>query len=266
MKLGVFRNIVWDFYKKNKRDLPWRNTKDPYKILVSEVMLQQTQVASVLPKFKEFVREFPDFSALSKATLKQILGIWKGLGYNRRALYLKEIAGIVVGKYKGVLPKDPKILDSFPGIGEATASAIALFSFDKPLAFIETNIRRVFIHHFFKNKIRIKDKDILPLILSSIDGSNPREWYYALMDYGAMFSKEIKNPNRKSAHYARQSQFEGSVRQVRGKILAELLKLDSLELKLLEDKISAREFFDEAVLQLQEEGFIQVKNKIARIA
>ncbi|MEK7079017.1 MAG: A/G-specific adenine glycosylase, partial [Patescibacteria group bacterium] len=133
-----------------RRDFPWRNTTDPYHILVSEVMLQQTQVARVMVKFPIFIDQFSNFKELATASTKDILQVWQGMGYNRRALYLKKIAEIVITQYKGKLPDDPAILDTFPGIGEATAASIVAFAFNKPLVFIETNIRRVFIHLFFE--------------------------------------------------------------------------------------------------------------------
>lgn len=207
-----------------RRDFPWRNTTDPYHILVSEVMLQQTQVARVLIKYPIFISQFSNFKELAAASTKDILQAWQGMGYNRRALYLKKIAEIVVKKYKGKLPGDPVILDSFPGIGEATASSIVAFAFNKPVVFIETNIRRVFIHLFFEDrKSKVDDREILPLIEKTLDVKNPREWYWALMDYGAHLGKTVDNPNKRSKHYSIQSKFEGSDRQVRGEILRILL-------------------------------------------
>lgn len=212
------------------RDFPWRNTTDPYRILVSEVMLQQTQVARVLIKYPAFISQFSNFKELASASTKDVLLAWQGMGYNRRALYLKKIAEIVVKKYKGKLPDDPVILDSFPGIGEATAASIVAFAFNKPVVFIETNIRRVFLHLFFEGrKLKVDDREILPLVKQTLDDKNPREWYWALMDYGAHLGKTVDNPNKKSKHYAVQSRFEGSDRQMRGEILRILLKKPQAE-------------------------------------
>ena len=208
-----------------RRDFPWRNTTDPYHILVSEIMLQQTQVSRVQTKFPLFISRFPNFKRLAQASVKDILHVWQGMGYNRRALYLKKTANIIVTKYKGELPDNPEVLDTFPGIGKATASSIAAFAFNKPAVFIETNIRRVFLHLFFEDgRSKIDDREILPLIKQTLDKKNPRKWYEALMDYWAHLGKTIDNPNKKSKHYTAQSPFDGSDRQVRGEILKILLK------------------------------------------
>ncbi len=249
-QIQEFKKIIGDYYKKNKRHLPWRNTKNPYNILVSEIMLQQTQVARVLIKYSQFIDKFPDFKTLSEASLADVLLVWQGMGYNRRAMYLKKIAEIVTTKFKGRMPSDTKILATFPGIGKTTAHSICAFAFNIPTIFIETNIRRVFIHSFFKDGQKINDKEILPLVETTLDPQNPREWYYALMDYGAMLVKKVENPNRRSKHYSKQSQFEGSTRQLRGKALRHLLQYGYIE----------EQAFPKAVLtQMEKEGFIREK-------
>ncbi len=256
--------MIWKFYKEQGRhDLPWRKTADPYKILVSEVMLQQTQVDRVIPKYKAFLKQFPTLKALAKAPLNQVLLAWSGLGYNRRALYLQRAAQALTEGYKGRFPKDAETLETLPGIGPYTARAVATFSndipykigltkldavrgenrilhggvldirrvqngvfnnemrhFRKPYIFIETNIRRVFIHEFFPNKKEVSDKDIIPLIEKSLPkNKSVREWYWALMDYGSFLKSTTKNPNQRSAHYVKQSKFKGSVRELRGEFL-----------------------------------------------
>ena len=241
--------------------LPWRKTKDPYKILVSEVMLQQTQVKRVIRRYEEFVKKFPDFPSLCGAPISSVIKIWSGLGYNRRALYLQKTAAIVQNKHKGLFPKDPKILETFPGIGKATACSILVFSFNMPLVFIETNVRRVFIYHFFKNNEQVYDKEILKLIGQTIDKKNPREWYWALMDYGSYLSKIVENPNRKSKHYSKQSKFECSLRQVRGNVLKILLEKKNTTKKSLK-KIISSVYLDTVLDQLQKEGFIVVRKEI----
>lgn len=243
-----------------KRDLPWRDTTDPYRILVSEVMLQQTQVSRVLIKYPIFISQFPNFKQLAQASIKDILQAWQGMGYNRRVLYLKRIAEIVVKKYESKLPDDPTVLDTFPGIGKATAASIVAFAFNKPVVFIETNIRRVFIHHFFKDSQDVDDKEIFPLIQKTLDKKNPCEWYWALMDYGAHLGKTVDNPNKKSKHYAVQSAFNGSDRQLRGEILKLLLK-KSLKEKELSEMIKKDPNKIKEVLQsLIKEQFIHYKN------
>lgn len=186
-------------------------------------MLQQTQVERVHDKYHAFVRELPDFRSLADAPLQHVLALWQGLGYNRRAIALKRIAEKVSIEHKGSLPASVELLQEMPGIGHATACSIAAFAFNMPVAFIETNIRRVFIHHFFNDRANVHDSEILPLVEAALDRKNPREWYYALMDYGSDLKKKIPNPNRKSAHYSRQSRFEGSTRQKRGAILRYIL-------------------------------------------
>ncbi len=224
METRQFKKIIWDFYKKHKRDLPWRKTQDPYKILVSEVMLQQTQAHRVVPKYKSFTNKFPTVQALAKASVQDVLKEWQGLGYNRRALYLKKCAEKIATEYKGKFPQDLKTLCTLPGIGKATAGDILAFAWNLPAVVIETNIRSVFIHFFFQDKEKITDAQIIPLIEKTLDKKNPREWYWALFDYGAELKKKITNPSRKSKHYAKQSVFVGSFRQKRGAILKFLLQ------------------------------------------
>ncbi len=250
-----------------RRDFPWRNTTDPYHILVSEVMLQQTQVARVMVKFPIFIDQFSNFKELATASTKDILQVWQGMGYNRRALYLKKIAEIVITQYKGKLPDDPAILDTFPGIGEATAASIVAFAFNKPLVFIETNIRRVFIHLFFEDrKSKVDDREIFPLVEQTLDHNNPREWYWALMDYGAHLGKTVDNPNKKSKYYSIQSKFEGSDRQVRGEILRILLKKSFKEKELVEI-IKKEHGKVKSILQgMIKEGLIEYKSRMYRIS
>ncbi|MDO8489969.1 MAG: A/G-specific adenine glycosylase [bacterium] len=218
--IPVFQKTILDWYKKNGRhDLPWRHTSDPYHILVSEVMLQQTQVDRVIPKFISFLRKFPTAEKLSKATTQALLKEWKGLGYNRRALYLQRAAKMITEDFGGTFPCDPAIIETLPGVGHYTARAVAAFAFDAPYAFIETNIRRIFIHFFFPGSEKVSDADIFPLVEKALWKKSPRVWYGALMDYGACAMKDVSNPNKKSTHYVRQSRFEGSRRYARAKII-----------------------------------------------
>src|SRR5690606_13382316 len=146
----------------------------------------------------------------------------------RRARYLHQFAQIIVQEYNGVVPIDPQLLQTFPGIGAATASSICAFAFNIPTVFIETNIRTVFIHHFFQNEVIVKDKEIMPFIQESLDYANPREWYYALMDYGVMLKAQYGSINKRSAHYAVQTKFEGSDRQIRAKVLKIITNLGTV--------------------------------------
>ncbi|HSQ93670.1 MAG TPA: A/G-specific adenine glycosylase, partial [Methanoregula sp.] len=172
-----FRDLVLTHYRCHGRDLAWRRTTDPYHILVSEIMLQQTQVERVSRKYPEFIAAFPDFPTLAEAPLSDVLGIWQGMGYNRRAIALQKCARRVVEEFGGTLPQDPDILATFPGIGKATAASICAFAFNRPVVFIETNIRTVFIHYFFKDTNPVHDTAILPLVKKTVDRKNPRVWY-----------------------------------------------------------------------------------------
>jgi A/G-specific adenine glycosylase len=220
---STFKKRVWKYYKTHKRSLPWRETHNPYHILVSEVMLQQTQVERVRNFYNAFLKKFPTAKALAQAPLSAVLVLWKGLGYNRRAVNLKKAAETVMREFKGVFPADYTSLIALPGIGQSTAGAIMNFSYNIPTAFIETNIRSVYLHHFFKDKKDVSDKDVMKLIEETQDTKNPREWYYALYDYGTFLKKTIGNQNSRSRHYKKQSAFKGSNRELRSLMLSYLL-------------------------------------------
>lgn len=256
-----FQKKIWDFYNQNKRNFPWRQTSNPYHILVSEIMLQQTQTSRVVEKYNTFLHEVPTIKDLALLSIPKLLSLWQGLGYNRRALYLQRSAQEIVTKWNGTIPQNPNELVTLPGIGPNTAASIIVFSYNIPFVFIETNIRRVYIHEFFSDQIDIYDKQILPLIEQTLDHKDPRNWYYALMDYGAHLPKLVSNPNRKSKHYAKQSKFEGSLRQVRGKILKQLL-INKMRKTELERSINTTpEYFQMALDQLEKEGFIQISKQ-----
>ncbi len=236
----LFKKTIRGFYRNNGRKLPWRRTRNPYYIFVSEIMLQQTQVERVEKFYSPFLRRFPDLRALAKAPLADILQRWQGLGYNRRALYLKRAAAEIVTRHGSAVPRDQSVLAQLPGIGTSTAGAIAAFAFNTPVPFIETNIRRVYLHFFFPRRRAVPDAALLSLIAQTLNRKNPREWYYALMDYGAMLGaarKGAKNPNRRSKHYTRQSKFAGSDREIRGRIIALALKEKHLDETALSAKL-----------------------------
>jgi A/G-specific adenine glycosylase len=221
--MQAFRARVWAHYRSHGRSMPWRETRDPYRILVSEVMLQQTQVDRVRAKYQEFLAAFPELATLASAPLDRVLAAWQGLGYNRRAVALHRAARLLIADHRGHVPDDTAALVALPGIGTATAASIRAFAFDAPVVFIETNIRRVFIHEFFPGREAVADAELVPLVAAALERRSPREWYYALMDYGAELARRVPNPNRRSRSYARQSPFEGSDRQVRGAILRALV-------------------------------------------
>lgn len=223
MSYKAFQQTVWDYFEDQGRsELPWRLNTSPYSIFVSEIMLQQTQVDRVVSKFNQFTTELPDWQALAQARTTQVIKLWQGLGYNRRALWLQEAAQRVNNDFGGNLPSDFETLHTLKGIGANTAGSIMAFAFNKPVVFIETNIRRVYIYHFFKKQTDLTDQDILKLVDATLATNMPRQWYWALMDYGSYLAKTVPNPNRKSKHYTRQSKFEGSLRQIRGEVIREL--------------------------------------------
>lgn len=222
-QLHAFHATVLTHYREQGRTLPWRETQDPYAILVSEVMLQQTQVPRVLPKYAEFLSAFPTVAVLAAAPTARVLAAWQGLGYNRRALALHRVAQMVVSEYRGLIPDSPAALRALPGVGAATAAAVCVFAYHAPLAFIETNIRAAFIHFFFQECFSVPDAAILPLVELTLDRQDPRTWYYALMDYGVWVKKQFGNPSRRSRHHVAQSPFAGSHRQARAAVLRALL-------------------------------------------
>ncbi len=231
--LKAFQLAIWQFYTEHGRAFAWRNVENPYYILVSEIMLQQTQTYRVVPKFDQFIAAFADINSLAQADLRDVLGVWQGLGYNRRGKALWENAKRIVNEYNGQLPDDPELLEAFAHIGPNTARSITAFAFNKPAVFIETNIRTVYLHTFFKDKKEVHDKQLMPLIEQTLDKINPREWYYALMDYGVHLKKMLPNPSRNSAHHAVQSKFQGSDRQIRGRIIKKLTQVGMLSTKEL---------------------------------
>ncbi len=261
-RIRKFRSVIYGYYRNHRRDFPWRRTDDPYHILVSEIMLQQTQVARAAEKFTEFIDAFPAVEALAAAPLSRVLAAWQGMGYNRRARYLYELAAAVVKEHGGRVPDDPEALARLPGIGRATAASICAFAFNRPVVFIETNIRAVFIHFFFHESRRVSDRDILPLVEAALDRKEPRHWYSALMDYGAMLKRRHPNPSRKSAHHQKQKPFEGSRRQLRGQVLRALLAHPGVTVKRLSVIIGRpEEAVSDAVGDLVKEKMVTVKGR-----
>lgn len=261
-----FKKKIWDFYKENGRAFPWRRTRDPYRILVSEIMLQQTQTSRVLVKYEEWLKEFPTFESLAYSSFQKVLRIWQGLGYNRRALALKRTAEYVTQTCEGVFPNDLESILALPGIGPYTAGAIMAFAYNKPVPIIETNIRTVYIHFFFKNKTKIDDKKLLPLVAKTLDEKNPREWYYALMDYGVMLKKKHGNFNKHSKHYVKQSKFTGSERQIRSHIVKIVIEksvlLKNVQGELKKYKINAtKDRIIRNVNSLIKDGLIKQQGK-----
>ena len=184
-QIKEFQLAIFSWWKLHKRDLPWRHTRDPYKILVSEVMLQQTQVSRVLPKYIEFIKQFPAVNELAQSSGAEVLRIWKGMGYNRRALYLQKAAQEIVHSYKGIFPKRESLLTKLPGVGTYTARAILVFAYKQDVAMVDTNIRQIITHFFFED-ISQKPSVIQEVADKLVPPGKSWEWHQALMDYGAL--------------------------------------------------------------------------------
>ncbi|MFC1477272.1 A/G-specific adenine glycosylase [candidate division KSB1 bacterium] len=266
--IRCFRDTIYTYFTTNGRlELPWRKTDNPYHILVSEIMLQQTQVDRVKQKYERFIAAMPDITALAGAPLADVLRLWQGLGYNRRALALHKAAKIIVNEYGGIIPENPEELVTLPGIGQTTAGEIAAFAFNRQTVFIETNIRTVYIYFFFRNRDGIHDNDILPCVEKTLDRENPRRWYYALMDYGVLLKKARSDPGRKSIHYRKQSPFKGSDREIRGQIIRLLTPGTILsESKILSIIDREPERVRTILSGLRDEGFIVKAGRNYRIA
>ncbi len=265
--IRTFQYIIYSYFKQYGRDFPFRKEINPYNVVVSEMMLQQTQTSRVVEKFQQFIQEFPDFQSLAHAPLNDVLKVWQGLGYNRRAVALKNIAEKVVDEFDGIVPADVEILKTFPQIGHNTASSIVAFAFNMPTFFIEVNIRRVYIYFFFPGKSSIEDGNIMPIVRKTLDRSNVRKWYYALMDYGVMLKKTHPELNKRSAHYRKQSKFKGSNREIRGKILKLLIASSNLtEAEIFRElKIDSKKLKEILNLLIQE-GFIKQEKNLFSIA
>jgi A/G-specific adenine glycosylase len=216
-----FCDTVWEFYElQGRHHLPWRKTTIPYRILVSEVMLQQTQVDRVLPKYQAFLKQFPTVRALAEAPLGEVLKVWQGLGYNRRAKLLHQCANVVKETHGGRFPRTYEGLKALPGIGPYTAGAVMAFAYNEAVPLIETNVRTVYLHHFFSSDATdVTDAEILALVTTTLPPQNVRAWYAAVMDYGSHLKKTVGNHNVRSKSYQKQSMFKGSDRQLRGSLL-----------------------------------------------
>jgi len=300
-----FKALVWNWYTENRRDLPWRPPaprkkthpdgytffssssqteawaqEHAYWIFVSEIMLQQTQVDRVIPFFETFIAELPDWESLAKCPQPKLLKLWKGLGYNRRALNTKKAAHYILEQHNGKLPQDLEALQKIPNVGVYTSAAIMNFVHGIPTPLIETNVRTVFFHHFYTKEASVDDKVLIKKVLVTLDlsssprypghplgslpESSPREWMYALMDYGSHLRREGVKITSKSKHYTKQKSFKGSKREIRGKILEILLHDPILSLEILEQKITDdlkdNENNPQSVIEdMVKEGFLEKK-------
>ena len=271
LSLEDFQRKVKAMGEEHHRELPWRYIDDPYAVLVSEVMLQQTQVKRVLDYWPRFMRTFPSIDALASSEVSLVLEMWQGLGYNRRALALRKSAEICSRDYKGNLPATYDELVVLPGIGPATAAGVLSFALQKPSMYLETNVRTVFLHELFPGECDVHDKLIEPLVRLSCPSVDPRSWYYALLDYGAYLKATNPNPSRRSKHHSKQSKFEGSRRQKRAEILRMVLASEGMAEPQIVRELTdferehKREAPDESLVEgilsdLLSEGFLRFEN------
>ncbi|HKX72437.1 MAG TPA: hypothetical protein VJM32_00290 [Candidatus Saccharimonadales bacterium] len=255
-----FQETVWEYFRAHERAMPWRDRPTPYNVMVSEIMLQQTQVPRVVPKFLEFTVRFPDIKALADAPLADVLLHWNGLGYNRRAKFLYEAAKAVVRDFGGILPASRDELVQLPGIGPNTAGAILAYAYEQPVVFIETNIRTVIIHHFFADSDEpVSDAQIKEIMEAALPSEHPRQWYWALMDYGTHIKATAGAQLKRVQGYKKQSVFNGSRRQVRGQVLRELLAGGQADSQLRAAVTDSR--LPEVLAALQQEGLITLANE-----
>lgn len=247
------------------RDMPWRRDTRPYFVLVSELMLQQTQVSRVIPKFEAFITVFPDINSLAAAPLSDVLKNWVGLGYNRRAKYLHAAARKIVTEYGSVFPSDFEEIKKLPGVGEATAGAILTYAFNQPHVFIETNVRTVYINAFFTDDQQVSDKQLIPYIEATLDMDNPREFYWAIMDYGSWLKRVVgKKTHNQSIHYKKQSPLKGSVREIRGQIIR-VLGENNQTPEALKEKITFDKRFEPALEGLIKDGLVAIEGDILQL-
>lgn len=255
--VSAFQQQIYSRYHSTPRPMPWRTTGDPYHILTAEIMLQQTQVERVKVKYAEFLAAFPTLAALASAPLADVLLTWQGLGYNRRALALKRCAEEIISRYDGQFPRGTGELESLPGIGPYTARAVAAFAFGIAEPLIETNIRTLFIHFFFYGRDKVHDREIMPLVAATLDRNNPREWYYALMDFGVWLKQLHPNPGRRSRHHAQQSRFEGSNRQLRSRLLRAVMASPGISAAELAGQLESElEHVERNLADMEREGFL----------
>lgn len=257
-RIKKFQKLMWDFYKKEGRNMPWRHTDNLYHVMVSEIMLQQTQVKRVFHFYETFLQKFPTIHDLATAPLKDVLIAWQGLGYNRRAKFLHEAAKIM--DTDGI-PRTVATLQTLPGIGYNTACSTATFTYNIPVVFVETNIRTIMIYFFAHHKENVSDKEILSLVAQTLPKKNFREWYYALMDYGSFLKSRVINPSRQSKHHQKQSKFEGSDRQIRGNIIKALLTTEMTSIALAKKLAIPPLRLSEQIKNLTAEKMIVKKGK-----
>jgi A/G-specific adenine glycosylase len=277
-QIKTFQDKILTWYTAHQRDLPWRKSRDPYRILVSEIMLQQTQVSRVIPKYESWLDAFPTVHDLAKSPVSEVLKHWSGLGYNRRALNLKKTAQIVSEKYGGKFPHDEKELLALPGIGQYTARAIMCFAFDLQVAVVDINVKKVILTQLLKGpemrlgdsaseEKKVSDKEIAAIADALVPHGRAYDWNQALMDYSSLMLKKEK------IDIPKQSTFKGSRRYYRGQIVKQLLEKKEIALKDL-GLLIKKDFVEDdndwlmsLVDEMQREGFVQkLTNKIVLVS
>ena len=264
MDYGEFQRLLAQKGEELYRDMPWREDTRAYYVLVSELMLQQTQVPRVVPKFEAFVAVFPDEKALAAASLADVLRLWQGLGYNRRAKFLHQAAQMIVNEYGGKFPEAEADILRLPGVGKNTAGAILAYAFNQPAIYVETNVRTVYIHHFFADNFAVDDKEIIELLEATINRENPRKFYQNLMDYGSWLKSQGVRNIAQSRHYKKQSPLKGSVREMRGQILR-TLAAGPAELPALRQAVQADARFEVAFAGLKRDELITHHGSIVHL-
>ena len=263
-QINLFQEKILDWYTVHKRNLPWRRTRDPYKILISEVMSQQTQISRVIPKFTAWIEAFPTVQSLAEASVADVLAHWSGLGYNRRALNLKKEAEKIVREYDGTFPQKEKDLLDLPGIGQYTARAVLCFAFNKQVAVVDTNVRKVIITQLGQDE---NDKKAIEALAQQLlPKQQAYDWNQALMDYASHVLK------REKITIPKQSKFIGSHRYYRGQILKQLLLHKQISVSDIGQKIkkdytpTEEQWLTSLVKELVDEGFIVVTNGVMQLA
>ncbi len=257
----AFQKKIFRWWEKNRRDLPWRHTNDPYKILVSEVMLQQTTVSRVLTKYPGFIKRYPTLKDLAVSRPADVLRIWKGMGYNRRALHLHQTAKVIVQKYGEFFPKDEQELVKLPGLGRYTARAVLVFAFNKNVAMVDTNIRQIITHFFFHDTPQ-PEKNIQELADQLVPKGMSWEWHQALMDFGSHM-RTVSSIKYQVSSKKKKPPFKQSNRYFRGRIIDLLRDRSYKENELIKNLCSMygkdETFYISLLKALEKEGLVAYK-------
>ena len=252
--IQLFRERIFDFYQSNRRSFPWRETTDRYAVMVSEIMLQQTQAERVAGKFTAWMLRFPNIEILASASLKEVLLLWSGLGYNSRGQRLQGCAKVIMERFNGVVPATPELLKTLPGIGEYTCRSIPVFADNLDAAAVDTNIRRIIMHEFALPEDTSK-QEIQALAEQLLPQGRSREWHNALMDYGSLF---LTSRNTAIRPLTKQSKFQGSKRWYRGRLIKDLIHSECMFLEEIEAKYADCPWnLQEIVSDLISEGLVE---------